>query len=65
LREPLISLRNPGLISVPLGFLAVIIGSLLYRDPRALAVWDEFYVRQNTGTLLGARVGSAPVARRQ
>jgi len=65
LREPLVSLRNPGLISVPLGFLAVIIGSLLYRDPRALAVWDEFYVRQNTGALLGARAGHAPAERHQ
>ena len=54
LREPLIELRNPGLISVPLGFLAVIFGSIFYRDPRALAVWDEFHVRQATGTLLGA-----------
>ncbi len=51
LRAPLFELRNPGLISVPLGFLAVILGSLFYRDPRALAVWDEFYVRQNTGSL--------------
>ncbi len=54
LEEPLIDLRNPGLISLPLGFLALILGSLLYRDPRALAMWDEVYVRQNTGLLLGA-----------
>ena len=49
LEQPLIQLKNPGLISIPLGFLCVIIGSLLYRDPRALAMWDELYVRQNTG----------------
>jgi cation/acetate symporter len=51
LEEPLFSLRNPGLISIPLGFLAVIIGSLLYRDKRAEDMWDELYVRQNTGIL--------------
>jgi cation/acetate symporter len=49
LEAPLFGLRNPGLISVPLGFLAVILGSLLYRDPRALSMWNEIYVRQNTG----------------
>ena len=49
LEAPLTQLKNPGLISIPLGFLCVILGSLLYRDPRALALWDELYVRQNTG----------------
>ncbi len=51
LEKPLIELRNPGLYSIPLGFLAVIIGSLLYRDRRADEMWDELYVRQNTGIL--------------
>jgi cation/acetate symporter len=51
LQEPLIGLKNPGLISIPLGFLAVIIGSLLYRDKRADEMWDELYARQNTGIL--------------
>ena len=49
LDKPLFELKNPGLISIPLGFLAVIIGSLLYRDKRADDMWDELYVRQNTG----------------
>ena len=49
LSEPLFQLRNPGLISIPLGFLAVVIGSLLYRDRRAEEMWDELYVRSNTG----------------
>ena len=44
-------LRNPGLISIPLGFLAVILGSLLYRDKRAEEMRDELYVRTNTGIL--------------
>jgi cation/acetate symporter len=47
----LVGLENPGLISIPLGFLAVILGSLLYRDRRAEEMWDELYVRQNTGIL--------------
>jgi cation/acetate symporter len=49
LEKPLFELKNPGLISIPLGFLAVLIGSLLYRDPRAEDMWDELYVRSNTG----------------
>ncbi len=49
LEKPLIELKNPGLISIPLGFLAVFIGSLLYRDRRAEEMWDELYVRSNTG----------------
>ncbi|MHB1591660.1 MAG: solute symporter family protein [Sulfuricella sp.] len=49
LEKPFFLLKNPGLISIPLGFLAVIIGSLLYRDQRAEDMWEELYVRQNTG----------------
>ena len=49
LEKPLFELRNPGLISIPLGFLAVLLGSLLYRDRRAEDMWDELYVRSNTG----------------
>ena len=52
LERPLFELRNPGLISIPLGFLAVILGSLLYRDKRAEDMWDELYARQNTGLLV-------------
>jgi cation/acetate symporter len=51
LERPLFELKNPGLISIPLGFLAVILGSLLYRDKRAEEMWEELYVRQNTGIL--------------
>ena len=57
LEKPLYELKNPGLISIPLGFLCVIIGSLMYRDKRAEDMWDELYVRQNTGIL--AAEGSA------
>jgi cation/acetate symporter len=58
LTKPLIELKNPGLISIPLGFLAVIIGSLLRRERRAEDLWNEVYARQNTG-LLVSRGGSA------
>ncbi|MHB9102411.1 MAG: solute symporter family protein [Sulfuricella sp.] len=57
LEKPFFLLKNPGLISIPLGFLAVIIGSLLYRDQRAEDMWDELYVRQNTG--INAEAASA------
>jgi cation/acetate symporter len=49
LEKPLYPLKNPGLVSIPLGFLAVILFSLFYRDQRAEAIWDELYVRSNTG----------------
>jgi cation/acetate symporter len=49
LEKPLFLLKNPGLISIPLGFLVVILGSLLFRDKRSEEMWDELYVRQNTG----------------
>jgi cation/acetate symporter len=49
LERPLFELKNPGLISIPLGFLMVLVGSLLFRDKRAEEMWDELYVRQNTG----------------
>ena len=50
LEAPLIQLRNPGVYSIPLGFLCVVIGSLLWRrDRRSQELWEELYVRQNTG----------------
>jgi cation/acetate symporter len=49
LEKPLFELKNPGLISIPLGFLGVILGSLLIRDRRAENLWSEVYARQNTG----------------
>ena len=49
LEKPFFLLKNPGLLSIPLGFLMVILGSLFTRDKRAEDMWDELYVRQNTG----------------
>ena len=39
-------------------FLAVILGSLLYRDPRAEETWNEVYARQNTGLVVSKSVAT-------
>jgi cation/acetate symporter len=57
LEKPFFLLKNPGLISIPLGFLMVILGSLFTKDKRAEEMWDELYVRQNTG--INAEAASA------
>ncbi len=51
LEKPWFTLKNPGIISIPLGFLAVLLGSLLFRDKRSEEMWPEVYARQNTGIL--------------
>jgi cation/acetate symporter len=56
LEKPFFLLKNPGLLSIPLGFLLVILGSMFTRDKRAEEMWDELYVRQNTG--IGAEKAS-------
>lgn len=53
--DPLIELTQPAIISVPLGFLGCIIGSLLSRDEKkAEREFDELHVRAETG--LGAEM---------
>jgi cation/acetate symporter len=50
LEKPLTQLKNPGLYSIPSGFVGVILGSLFWRrDKKAEQLWKELYVRQNTG----------------
>jgi cation/acetate symporter len=51
LEKPIFELKNPGIVSIPLGFLAVLLGSLLFRDKRSEELWPEVYARQNTGIL--------------
>jgi cation/acetate symporter len=51
-RPPIFPLENPGIISIPLGFLGAFIGTLLGREPEAERRFDELTVRANTG--LGA-----------
>ena len=50
--KPVFPLENPGIVSIPLGFLAAIIGTLITREPSAEAKFTELTVRANTG--LGA-----------
>jgi cation/acetate symporter len=50
--NPIFPLENPGLLSIPLGFLGAAIGTLTGREPEAEAKFTELSVRANTG--LGA-----------
>jgi cation/acetate symporter len=50
--DPLFPLENPGIVSIPLGFLGAFVGTLLSREPEAEAKFTELLVRANTG--LGA-----------
>ncbi|HRJ73867.1 MAG TPA: sodium/solute symporter [Terrimicrobiaceae bacterium] len=43
------SLKNPALVSIPIGFLAAFIGTLCSREPSAEAMFTELEVRANTG----------------
>jgi cation/acetate symporter len=45
-------LENPGILSIPLGFLAAILGTLLSHEPSSEHKFNELLVRSNTG--LGA-----------
>jgi len=56
-QKPLFPLENPGILSIPLGFLGAVIGSLLTREPSAEARFAELQVRANTG--LGAEKAGA------
>jgi len=49
LDKPLFNLKNPGILSIPLGFIAAILGTLLFPSKRSEEMFDEIYVRQNTG----------------
>ncbi|HKQ90063.1 MAG TPA: cation acetate symporter [Blastocatellia bacterium] len=50
-------LENPGIVSIPLGFLGAVIGALTGREPEAEAKFTELNVRANTG--LGAEKAAA------
>ncbi len=49
LKAAIFPLKNPGIVSVPLGLLAAILGTLMFRDRRAEEMFDEIEVRQITG----------------
>ena len=42
-------LANPGIISIPLGFIACILGTLLSSEKPSDRSFDELYVRSETG----------------
>jgi len=50
-------LENPGIVSVPIGFIAAIIATLVTKEPEAEAKFNELLVRSNTG--LGAEKATA------
>ena len=53
MKEPLFPLKNPGIVSIPLGFLGAFVGALIgRREVDAEAKFAELSVRANTG--LGA-----------
>jgi cation/acetate symporter len=49
LKAAIFPLKNPGIVSVPLGFLAAFMGTLMFRNKRAEDMFDEVEVRQITG----------------
>ena len=47
---PIFPLENPGILSIPLGFLGAVLGTLLSaRDPEGEEKFAELQVRANTG----------------
>ncbi len=57
--DALFPLENPGIVSIPLGFLGAVIATLLGREPEAERRHDELLVRAVTG--LGAEKAAAPL----
>jgi cation/acetate symporter len=49
LDKPILTLKNPGIISIPLGFICSILATLMFPSKRSEEMFDELYVRQNTG----------------
>jgi cation/acetate symporter len=50
--NPIFPLKNPAILSIPLGFIGAVLGTLLTREPSAELRYTELIVRANTG--LGA-----------
>ena len=49
LDAPLFPLKNPGIVSVPIGFLVTIVATLLFRNRREEEMFEELLVRQSIG----------------
>lgn len=52
--NPIFPLANPGLVSIPIGLIAAILGTLLSKDEQAETDFNQLLVRANTG--MGAEV---------
>ena len=52
LRDPLLNLSNPGIISIPLGFIGAILGALLTKPDESFD-FDAFYMKAQTGIIRG------------
>ncbi|MBU3665662.1 MAG: sodium/solute symporter [Chthoniobacterales bacterium] len=57
MKEPLFPLKNPALVSIPLGFFGAWLGTMLSKDIPSADKFTEMQVRANTG--LGAEKASA------
>jgi hypothetical protein len=55
--DPLFPLENPGIVSIPLGFAAAWLGTMLSREPASEEMYEELRVRALTG--LGAEEAEA------
>jgi cation/acetate symporter len=53
-QHALFPIENPGIVSIPIGFICAIVGSLLAPDPQAQEMFGQLQVRAATG--LGAEV---------
>lgn len=47
--HPVFPLKNPGIVSIPLGFLGAIFGTLLHGESTSKAKYSELLVRSHTG----------------
>ena len=57
LDKPWFPLKNPGIVSIPVGFLSAIIFALIFRRKKEEDAFDELYVRQNTGVGVAKAIG--------
>ena len=62
-------LNNPGIISIPLGFLGCYVGTLLSHEGKAERTFHELHVRSETGLgaekALGYEAAAAPSAEKE
>jgi cation/acetate symporter len=54
---PWFALENPGILSIPLGFIGAIVGTLISNEPSSQDKFNELLVRSNTG--LGSEKATA------